>query len=403
MSQIKDGQGAVIGPGFVSPEFVANPFQIFALLRSGEPVHRFELPGGRSIWLVARFEEVVRALRDPRISSQIPRADENQRGYDRNPLRLDQSMLFTEGVEHTRLRALVSRGFTPRFIEGLRPGIEAIAKDLLDKVQARGSMDLMSDFAFPLPINAISDMLGVPRTERNKIREWSAALSDQMSADPDRLKKLADFAEYVRYLIEQKRQHPANDLISTLVEKTETGDKLSDPELIGMVSLLIFAGHETTSSLIGNGMLALLTNPDQLEKLRDNPALIPGAIEELLRFCGPALTTVPRFVLEDVEFGNQVFRAGDIVNVVIGAANRDSAQFTDPEDLDVARQIERHMAFGHGVHYCLGAPLARLEGQIAFSTLLSHLPNIRLAADPSTLVWRGSMVLRGPASLPVAF
>lgn len=402
-TQMLERQGAIIRPGFVNPAFLTNPFPIFEMLRSSSPLYRFDLPNGRAVWLVTKIEDAVQILKDSRFSSAVPRMGMEQGAYDQNSLRLDRTMLFTEGLDHTRLRALVSRGFTPHFIAGLRPSIEAIAQNLLDVVQAKGEMDLMNDFAYPLPINVISNMLGFPTEDQDQIRDWSNALGDPMSTSADRHQKINAFAAYVQELIEQKRRQPANDLISSLVEKSENGDVLTDHELLGMISLLIFVGHETTASLIGNGMLALLTHPDQLEKLKADSSLIPGAIEELLRYCGPVLATVPRFVTEDVVIGEHTLHKGDIVNVILASTNRDTSQFTEPDELNVARQIEHHFAFGHGVHYCLGAPLARLESQIAFSALLSRLPNIVLNADPAALTWRGNLVLRGLESLPVKF
>jgi cytochrome P450 len=372
------------------------------MLRTNAPLFRFELPQGGVMWFVTRFDDAVRVLKDLRFSSQMSAAmGGGSSQTDR--LGLQKSMVFADEPDHTRLRALVSKGFTPRFIESLRPRIEEIANSLLDKVPDTGEMDLMAEFAYPLPINVISEMLGVPEADQDNIRDWSGALNDQMSTDPDRWAKVAAFATYVKALIEHKRTNPADDLISRLVAIGGDEDRLSEGELLGMVSLLIFAGHETTSNLIGNGMLALLTHPDQLARLQADPALIPNAIEELLRFCGPAVSTGPRVAMEDIEINGQLIRKGDAVNVVIGSADRDTALFTNPDDLDIARQIERHLAFGHGIHYCLGAPLARLEGQIAFSTLFKRLPNLRLNAAPETLAWRGNMVLRGLAALPVKF
>jgi cytochrome P450 len=386
----------------LGPEFIANPFPMLEMLRNNMPVFRYELPNGRAMWFITRFEDAIRALKDTRLSSDSYAMFGGKAGAKQSPLGLESSMVFTDEPDHTRLRMLVSKGFTPRFIEGLRPRIEEIAKELLDQVEATGKreMDLVNDFAFPMPINVISEMLGVPPEDRDQIRAGSNALGDSTSTDPNRWQQISQFAAYVRQLIAKKRSHPADDLLSRLV-KTDGDDQLTEQELIGMVSLLIFAGHETTSNLIGNGMLALLTQPAQFEKLKADPALIPGAVEELLRYCGPAISTGPRFALEDVEIGGQTIRKGDMVNVVIGSADRDSTQFTDPDELDVARKVERHLAFGHGIHYCLGAPLARLEGQIAFSALITRLPTLQLNVDPATLTWRGNSVIRGLASLPV--
>ncbi len=382
---------------FFSPEFLANPFPMLEMLRSNTSLYRIDSPNG-SMWFITRFEDVVRILKDARFSS-----NPNVKNPQPTALGLENSMLYADEPDHSRLRMLVSKGFTPRFIEGLRPRIEAIAESLLDAVEAEGKMEVMNDYAFPLPIQVISEMLGVPLEDQEIIREGSGALNDQTSADPRRFEKMDTFARYIVTLIEQKRHNPASDLISMLAAIGDTDDRLTQKELVAMVGLLIFAGHETTSSLIGNGLLALLSAPDQFEKLKAEPSLIPNAVEELLRLCGPAVTTLPRYATEDIEVGGQLIRQGEMVNVVIGSADRDSSLFTDPDAVNIARQIERHMAFGHGMHYCLGAPLARLEGQIAFATLIRRLPNLRLAVDPATLTWRGNMVLRGLSVLPVMF
>ncbi|MBX3082201.1 MAG: cytochrome P450 [Anaerolineae bacterium] len=381
-------------------DFIANPFPMLEMLRNNMPVFRYELPNGKAMWFITRFEDAIRALRDTRLSSNAYHTLGGGQAGRQSALGLERSMVFLDDPDHARLRTLVSKAFTPRFIEELRPRIEEIADALLDKVEPRKGMDLVDDFAFPLPINVISEMLGVPPEDREQIREGSSALSDATSTDPRRWQQISNFAAFVRKLIAQKRSQPADDLISRLVN-TNDDDKLTEQELLGMVSLLIFAGHETTSNLIGNGMLALLSQPAQIERLKNDPSLIPGAIEELLRYCGPAVSTGPRFATEDVEIGGQVIKRGDMVNVVIGSGDRDSSQFTDPDELDVARKVERHLAFGHGIHYCLGAPLARLEGQIAFGALITRFPNLQLDCDPNTLTWRGNSVLRGLASLPV--
>ena len=386
-------------------QYIANPFPLLSILRGNAPVFRYELPDGNALWFITRFDEAVRVLRDLRFSSRGYGGyrDSSDASVAVDPLGLRQSMVFRDEPDHARLRTLVAKGFTPRLIESLRPRIEEIAEELLDKVLASGqtTIDLMSAFAYPLPINVISEMLGVPHQDRLNLQRWSHAINNSDRTAEDQ-RGILEFAEYVKVLIASKRANPADDLTSSLVS-TDEGDHLSEDELVGMVSLLIFAGHETTSNLIGNGTLALLSNRAEWEKLRSDSSLIPNAVEEMLRYCGPAVATTPRFAMTDIEIAGQLIKKGDMVNVVVGSADRDQALFTDPESLDIARQFERHLAFGHGIHYCLGAPLARLEGQIGFSALLRRLPEMRLAVDPTMLEWQGNMVLRGLQTLPVIY
>jgi cytochrome P450 len=278
---------------------------------------------------------------------------------------------------------------------------------LLDAVQDRGEMDLIDDYAFPLPITVIAELLGVPAEDRNNFREWSdAAVSGNASQEyleEILIPHMQAFTDYLRALFEEKHANPRDDLVSALVQAEEAGDKLSEDELLGMVFLLLVAGHETTVNLIGNGVLALLQHPDQLRKLKDDPSLIKPAVEELLRYDGPVETSTERFAREDVDMGRTVIPRGEMVLVVLAAADHDPERFSDPDNLDITRTDNRHLAFGKGVHHCLGAPLARMEGQIAISTLLRRMPNLRLKGSPESLSWRPGMILRGLRGLPVEF
>jgi cytochrome P450 len=277
---------------------------------------------------------------------------------------------------------------------------------LLDRVQAQGQMDLIKDYAYPLPINVISEMLGVPHADREQIHAWSEAMARGLGLgrpDPGIMEHMRAFAEYTAQLVADKRQHPADDLVSQLVAIEEQGDRLSETELISMITLLIFAGHETTSNLIGTGSMMLLDHPDQLEKLKADLSLVPSAVEELLRYNGPATTVGPRFATEDIELGGKLIKKGDMVIAVVKSANHDERQFADPDELDITRTIDRHLAFGSGIHTCLGASLARMEGDIAFTTLLSRMPNLRLSAPRESLTWHWSLTAASLAALPVAF
>ena len=394
------------------PTFKANPYPTYAGLRSDAPVYRAELPDGRGVWLVARYEDVSAVLKDERFVkdwrdamtpeqlAQIPPIPEVMKP-------LSENMLDKDPPDHERLRRLVSKAFTPRLIERMRPRVQEIADALLEAVEEGGEMDLIDDYAFPLPITVIAELLGVPVEDRNRFREWSnAAVSGdttQEYVEKILLPHMQAFIEYLRALFEEKRENPKDDLISALVLAEEAGDKLSEDELLAMVFLLLVAGHETTVNLIGNGTLALLQNPDQLQKLKDDPSLIKPAIEELLRYDGPVETSTERFAREDVAIGGTVIPKGEMVMVVIAAADHDPERFPEPDTLDIARADNKHLAFGKGIHHCLGAPLARMEGQIALGTLLRRMPDLRLKGSPESLTWRPGMVLRGLKGLPVEF
>jgi cytochrome P450 len=396
------------------PTFKTNPYPTYAELRSEAPVYRAELPDGRGVWLVTRYDDVVAVLKDERFAkdwrsamtpeqlAQIPPIPEVMKP-------LSENMLDKDPPDHERLRRLVSKAFTPRLIERMRPRVQEIADTLLDAVKKndKGGMDLIDDYAFPLPITVIAELLGVPVEDRNRFREWSnAAVSGdttQEYVEKILLPHMQAFIDYLRALFEEKRENPKDDLISALVLAEEAGDKLSEDELLAMVFLLLIAGHETTVNLIGNGTLALLQNPDQLQKLKDDPSLIKPAIEELLRYDGPVETSTERFAREDVAIGDMVIPKGEMVMVVIAAADHDPERFPEPDAMDIARADNKHLAFGKGIHHCLGAPLARMEGQIALGTLLRRMPDLRLKSSPESLTWRPGMVLRGLTGLPVEF
>jgi pimeloyl-[acyl-carrier protein] synthase len=309
---------------------------------------------------------------------------------------LPRSMLFRDPPDHTRLRALVSKAFTPRMIETMREHIQEIVDRLLDRVQDAGRMDVIEDLAYPLPVTVICEMLGVPVDDHASIRGWSAEIarsldaiglpSDQDIVERGRTSRRA-LADYFRRLVPERRARPQNDLLSGLIAAEEQGDKLSQDEVIAMCLLLFIAGHETTVNLIGNGTLALLRHPDQMKKLRAEPSLIGNAVEELLRYDSPVQRTA-RITTTEVELAGQPLPKGAMVITALGAANRDPAQFADPDRLDVTRKDPRHISFGFGIHFCLGAPLARVEGQLALGTLLRRAPKLALAeANPE---WRGS-------------
>lgn len=402
------------------PELLANPFALFGMMRSIGAVLPIPFPiqgTDRQAWAVTRMEEVVRVLKDHAhftVDAQSigmqgflgQGAAESADTADTPTFFTARTMLTVDDPDHRRLRTLVSKAFTPKYMEGLRPLVQQIADELLDEVQAQGQMELVADYAYPLPINVISDMLGVPRADRAKIRGWSQELAKGLGLskrDESVMAPMRAFGAYTAQLVAEKRKHPADDLISQLIAIEEEGDRLDESELLSMITLLIFAGHETTSNLIGTGTLMLLDNPTQLEKLKGDLSLVPAAVEELLRYSGPAAIAAPRFATADMEFGGQQLKRGDIVIPFLLSANHDETQFQEPDELDIVRTLTRHLGFGYGIHTCLGAPLARIEGDIAFTTLLKRMPNLRLGIPREKVTWDFSINSRSLTTLPLAF
>lgn len=395
------------------PTFTANPYPTYAQLRSTTPVHHVTLPDGRGVWLVTRYDDVASVLRDERFVKDWRNAPPSEQLAQVSPIPEEMTklvignFLFMDPPNHERLRALVSKAFTPRLIEQMRERVQAVADALLDAVQDKGGMDLIEDYAYLLPITVIAKLLGVSAEDRYKFREWSVtAVSGnrtQEYAEKVLIPQMQAFTDYLKATFEEKRKNPEDDLISALVRAEEAGDKLSENELLGTLFLLLVAGYETTVNLIGNGTLALLQHPDQLQKLRDDPSLIKTAIEELLRYDGPFEISTERFAREDVTIGETVIPKGEMVMAVIAAGDRDPERFPEPDTLDITRTNNKHLAFGKGIHFCLGAPLARMEGQIAIGTLLRRMPNLRLKGSPESLRWRPGLRFRGLEGLPVEF
>jgi len=388
------------------PEFHADPYPFYRRLREKEPVHQSPM----GFWVLTRYDDCVAVLRDQRFGrEEFQQMLTSVYGDDTEKPQLPRSMLFRDPPDHTRLRALVSKAFTPRMIETMRGHIQGIVDRLLDRVQDAGRMDVMEDLAYPLPVTVICEMLGVPVSDHGSIRGWSADIarsldaiglpSDQDIVERGRKSRRA-LADYFRRLVPERRARPQHDLLSGLLAAEEQGDKLSQDEVIAMCLLLFIAGHETTVNLIGNGTLALLRHPEQMRRLRAEPALIGNAVEELLRYDSPVQRTA-RITSTDAEVAGQPMPKGTMVITALGAANRDPAQFPDPDVLDVTRKDPRHISFGFGIHFCLGAPLARVEGQLALGTLLRRLPKLALAEESPE--WRESSVLRGLKRLNVSF
>ena len=375
---------------------------MFARLRASRPVTPVTMSSGRQ-WLITRYEDVRSALADPRLAKDWMRHMVPE-GWTPDPvdLFLNRHMLNLDPPDHTRLRRLVVKAFTPRRISGLRPRIEAITAGLLDALAAGpDESDLIEAFAFPLPVTVICELLGVPAADQDEFRDWShAVLSSGGSLEEARAAAFAMYT-YFTELVAAKRQAPADDLLSALVVATDEEDSLNEPELIGMIFLLMIAGHETTVNLIASGVLALLTFPDELARLRADPSLLPAAVEELLRYANPLNHATGRFTLEPVEIGGVEIPAHEWVICATSSANHDPSRFASPGRLDFGRDTSGHLAFGHGIHYCLGAPLARLEVEIAFGALLSRFPALSLAVPATSLRWRPSSLIHGLEALPV--
>ena len=398
-----------------SDDFYANAYATFAQMREHDPVVcQPGLDGETPIWFVTRYDDAdavllddERFVRDPRLALTPDRLAAFDAGLPDSMAFIDSNMLNRDGDDHRRLRRLVSKAFTPRMIERLRPRIEEIAHDLIDPVASDGGMELVSAFAFPLPITVIAELLGVPPADRDRFREWSDAMVRPAlaAAELERFGALmTDFVAYLHALFEERRSEPGEDLVSALVAVEDGGDTLSGEELSSMIALLIVAGHETTVSLIGNATLALLTHPEQRALLEREPSLLARAVEELVRYDGPVERTLTRWAAEDVELRGRTIRRGEAVIVVLGAADRDPERFDDPDRLDLtAERGTRHLAFGRGSHFCLGAPLARLEAEIALGTLLRRLPGLRLAVPEDELRWRPVPLFRSLVALPVAW
>jgi cytochrome P450 PksS len=393
-----------------SPAFKADPYPFYARLREENPVFPVTLPAGLAVWLVTRYDDVALVLRDEHFAKEAANAlaPEEVARLPRPPglfKPLTHHMLNADPPNHTRLRALVQRAFTPGLVEGMRGRVQVIADQLLDGVAGRSEVDLIRDYALPIPTTVIAEMLGVPVADRHRFHQWSRTI---LLASASRLRmwtalpSVWSFLRYIRRLIEARRADPRDDLVSALVRAEEAGDRLTGDELVSMVFLLLVAGHETTVNLIGNGMLALLGHPEQLARLRSDEKLIRPAVEEMLRYGSPVETATRRFARRDVPLAGTTIPRGALVLAVIASANRDGRQFPDPDRLDVGREPNKHLAFGLGPHYCLGAPLARLEGQIAVQSLLRRAPRLRLAVPAARLRWRGGLVVRGLEALPVA-
>ena len=391
----------------LDPDVLANPYPLYHRLRREDPVHWDPF---LHAWIVTRYADVVTVLH--RFSANRTPTPEQLAALGLESLTpvakvMVRQMLFLDAPSHTRIRGLASQAFTPRRVERLREHIQDIMDGLLDAVMARGRMDVIDDLAAPLPAIVTAEMLGVPTRDHVLLKKWSADFAEMLGNfqhNPDRaagvLKSTEEMVAYFRDAVREQRERPRDGLVSALLAAEIDGDRFTEEEVIANVIVTMVGGQETTTNLIGNGILTLLRNPDALAQLRDDPALITSAVEELLRYESPSQHTA-RLAPDDVMLGDKLIRKRQAVIAVMGAGNRDPERFPDPDRLDLGRTDNRHLAFGWAAHFCFGAPLARIEGQIAFSTMLRRLPNLRL--EPGRLVWRENLGLRGLTALPVAF
>ncbi|AHI00439.1 cytochrome P450 [Kutzneria viridogrisea] len=390
-----------------TPEFMQDPHTLQARLRQDAPAHEVISPNNLRMWVVSRYEDARAMLADPTVLKDSAKLrevmeanlvdQENRREF---AVELSQHMLNSDGADHSRLRRLVTKAFTARRIEQMRPRVETITNELLDAVSPGQRVDLLDAFAFPLPITVISELLGVPDDEREDFRQWSNSLVG--NGTPEEVQHAGEaMVAYLGRLIADKRANPADDMLTALVQATDDSDRLSPVELVSMAFLLLVAGHETTVNLIGNGTLALLNNPEQLAALRADRSLMPTAVDEFLRFDSPVNMSTFRFTTEPVELDGVTIPAGQVVLVGLGSANRDGDRFEHADQLDITRPVGGHLGFGHGIHYCLGAPLARLEAEIAFTGLLDRFPDMKLAVPVPELRWRNSILMHGLEELPV--
>ncbi len=400
-------------PLLANPLFQQNPYALYGMLRESNPVFRPPVPieTGAGIFVLTRHADVEAALRDKHMSAQRQRADVFRRYADQLPAAILQggpisgSMLIQDPPEHTRLRGLVNKAFTPRRIEALRPRIEALVAGLLDGIGDGGELDVIHDLAEPLPAIVIAELLGVPAEDHRRFRQWSQTLIDGLPDwSPEGRARAEEtvqvLVDYLGGQIDERRRTPRDDLLSALIAARDQRDALSEAELVSTSLLLLLAGHETTTNLIGNGTLAFLRNPGEWDRLRAEPGLLDNAVEELLRFDSPVQATV-RVPTETVELGGQAIEPGAVVVCGIGAANRDPEVHPDPDRLDIGRSDIRHLSFGLGTHFCLGASLARLEGRAFFAALRDRFAKLELACAEEELAYRSNPILRGLKALPV--
>ncbi|WP_054706283.1 cytochrome P450 [Bacillus sp. JCM 19041] len=387
-----------------SKQFHQSPYTYYKEIRSHHPFAKVKIHNGiQESWMAFSYEAAEAVLKDERFIKDMRKVFPDE-VTEENLSPIAQSMLFVDPPDHRRLRSLVQRGFTPKTIGRLKGRIEEIAREQALLMQEKERVDFIEAYAFPIPIIVICELLGIPSEDRLDFQRWSNVMvefSDEPTFNEEFQAAMVEFHQYLEKLIGAKREQPKDDLLSDLIQAEEGGERLTVRELYGVIMLLIVAGHETTVNLIANGVLALLTHPDQLSKLKEDPSLTAQAVEELLRYNGPVEFSTDRWARESFEFMGQQVNKGDHVLVSLASADNDSTVFENPEKLDITREKSPHLAFGKGIHFCLGAPLARLEGEIAIRVLFETYPNLSLDAELSDLEWRQSLIIRGLKKLPL--
>lgn len=407
-SEVSVGEIGIDEPiKMVGGDFYADPHRYYERWRAHGPVHRVQFTHGVACWVIIGYAEGRAALADPRLRKNASEMYELFRRKnaeiltDESAEALGSHMLNSDPPDHTRLRKLVTKAFTPRRVAALRPRIEEITAALLDEMADRDEVDLLQAFANPLPVTVICELLGVPFADRADFQAWTRVLVGVGNKKEEPAAATLAMTEYLRKLIAAKRSQPEADLLSSLAQPAEDGERLDEQELIAMSFLLLVAGHETTVNLIANGTYALLRDRDQWDALRADPSGIPAAVEEFLRYEGPVGWSTVRYTSEPMRIGGITIPADELVYVALSAVNRDPARFADPGHLDVTANSSGHLAFGHGIHFCIGAPLARMEAEIAFSALLRHFPDLDFADRAFTPEWQHSILFRGLGELPV--
>ncbi|QWG63890.1 cytochrome P450 family protein [Bacillus mycoides] len=406
----KVGRKIEDGINLASTQFKEDAYEIYKESRKVQPilfVNQIEI--GKE-WLITRYEDALPLLKDNRLKKDqanvFPQDTKNMHLSVDNSDHLTTHMLNSDPPNHSRLRSLVQKAFTPKMISQLDGRIQRIADDLISEIERKGTLNLVDDYSFPLPIIVISEMLGIPKEDQAKFRIWSHAVIASPET-PEEIKEtekqLSEFITYLQYIVDVKRKNPKEDLVSALILAENEGHKLSARELYSMIMLLIVAGHETTVNLITNTVLALLENPKQLQLLKENPELIDSAIEEGLRYYSPVEVTTARWAAEPFQIHDQTIQKGDMVIIALASANRDETVFENPEVFDIMRENNRHIAFGHGSHFCLGAPLARLEAKIAITALFKRMPSLQIKGEREKINWQGNYLMRSLEELPLSF
>ncbi|MGH3170826.1 MAG: cytochrome P450 family protein [Trebonia sp.] len=385
-------------------DLTGAPQDALTVFQDAQPVRRVKLPNGVPVWLVTRYADVREVLNDPRMSNR-DRVDWFDQGALNAQVRaaMNSHMLRIDPPDHTRLRKLVNKVFVPRRIESLRPRVRQVTSDLLEKMAASGPVtDVVAQYASPVPVQVICELLGVPAEDRDSYRGWADAFAAGIGAPVFPVHEITDFVEHLRGLIARRRAEPDNALLSALIAARDANDRLSEDELVSTAFLFIIAGHETSTNLIGSGLYLLLRSPDRADRIRAHPEELAPAIEEFLRYEGPVTAASLRTATCDLNLSGAEVAGGDLVMVSLRAANRDGGVFREPSEFRTDRNCNVHLAFGHGIHFCMGAPLARMEAQIAIAEFLTRFPKARLAQDPGSVEWRPGVLTRGLASLPVS-